>query len=66
MGGHTGSEYLDITETLDTDASSWVTSGAKLPRPMNGLRAANIDGRVLIFGNYKYLIHQTPDIKGRK
>ena len=51
-GGYTGSDYLDSTETLATDASSWVTSGAKLPRPMHGLRAANIDDLVLIFGNY--------------
>merc|ERR1711971_1040605 len=53
-GGYyfSGSDFLDTTETLDTDASSWVTSGAKLPRPMYGLRAANIDDRVLIFGGY--------------
>ena len=50
-GGY-GSDNLDTTETLDTDKSSWVASGAKLPRPMSGLRAANIDGRVLIFGNH--------------
>ena len=48
----TGGAFLDTTETLATDASSWVTSTAKLPRPMSGLRAANIDDRVLIFGNY--------------
>jgi len=58
-GGHTGSVYLDSTETLATDASSWVTSTAKLPRPMDGLRAANIDDRVLIFGNKTLLFtHQ--------
>ena len=50
-GGY-GSDNLDTTETLDTGASSWVTSGSKLPRPMQGLRAVNIDDRVLIFGNY--------------
>ena len=44
--------YLDSTEIMiDTDQGSWVSSGAKLPRPMDGLRAANIDGRVLFFGN---------------
>ena len=42
--------YLDSTETLTTDASSWVTTEAKLPVPIRGLRAANIDDRVLIFG----------------
>ena len=50
-GGYDGNDYIDNTETLDTDASSWVTSGAKLPQPMSGLRAANINDRVLIFGD---------------
>ena len=50
-----GSDRTDTTETLATDGSSWVTSEAKLPRPMRGLRAANIDDRVLIFGNYTLL-----------
>ena len=45
-----GSWTLDSTETFDSDLGNWVTSGAKMPRPMDGLRAANIDGRVLIFG----------------
>ena len=63
-GGFSGSEYLDSTETLDSDASSWVTSTAKLPQPMDGLRAANIDDRVLIFGRLLYFIHHTQDIKG--
>ena len=58
MGGYTGSDELDSTETLDNDASSWVTSGAKLPRPMKGLRAANIDDRVLIFGMNSLFITQ--------
>merc|ERR1712154_556575 len=53
-GGRTVSEPLDSTETLDIDASNWVTSRAKLPQPMDGLRAANIDDRVLIFGGYYY------------
>ena len=52
-GGWSQSEFdrLDTTETYDSNASSWVSSGAKLPRPMGGLRAANIDDRVLIFGD---------------
>ena len=62
IGGFDGSEYLDTTETLDADASSWVTSKAKLPRPMSTLRAANIDDRVLLFGNYILFIN--PDITG--
>ena len=40
--------YLDSVETLGH--FGWITSKAKLPRPMAYLRAANIDGRVLIFG----------------
>ena len=51
-GGWTGSDNLDSTETLASDEGSWATSGAKLPRPMRGLRAASIDDRVLIFGDY--------------
>ena len=46
-----GSWTLDSTETFDSDLGNWVTSGAKMPRPMDGLRAANTDGRVLFFGN---------------
>ena len=55
-GGTTGgnrNDELVSTETYVSDASSWVTSTAKLPRPMMGLRVANIDGRVLIFGKIK-------------
>ena len=57
-GGWPGSDILESTETLVSDASSWVTSGAKLPRPMRGLRAANIDDRVLIFGINSFFITQ--------
>ena len=57
MGGNTErSVTLDSTETYDTDGGGWVTSGAKLPQPMYGLRATNIDDRVLIFGNYTFFI----------
>ena len=57
-GGY-GSNLLDSMETLATDGGSWVTSGAKLPRPMSTLGAANIDDRVLIFGNYTlFITHQ--------
>ena len=55
MGGASGDSSigvnLDTSEVYDSDLGSWVTSGAKLPQPMNMLRATNIDGRVLIFGN---------------
>ena len=46
-----GGSRLDSTETYDPMMGSWAASGAKLPRPMSGLRAANINDRVLIFGN---------------
>ena len=49
-GLDTSRNMLDSTETYD--GNGWVTSEAKLPRPMDEMRAANIDGRVLIFGNY--------------
>ena len=61
-GGSTGSEDLDTTETFATDEDTWATAGARLPRPMHGLRAATIDDRIRIFGNYT--IHHTPDITG--
>ena len=59
-GGYTGdSDSLDSTETFDGEVGSWAISGAKLPRKMSGLRAANIDNRVLIFGNYpSFITHQ--------
>ena len=44
-------EYGHTTETYDPMMGSWAASGAKLPRPMYGLRAANINDRLLIFGN---------------
>ena len=43
--------HLDTTETYDPLLGSWVVSGASLPQPMEKLRAANINDRVLIFGN---------------
>ena len=42
---------LDSTETFDPLLGSWTASGAKLPKPMEHHRVANINGRVLIFGN---------------
>ena len=42
---------VDTTETFNSIVGCWTASGAKLPRPMDGLRAANINDRVLIFGN---------------
>ena len=60
-GGYTGSSdaTFDTTETFASDEDSWVTTAAKLPRPMRGLRAATFDDRVLIFGNYiLFITHQ--------
>ncbi len=48
-GGYDGS-YLDSTEIFDPSLRSW-RAGAALPSPMSGLRATNIDNRVLLFGN---------------
>ena len=42
-----GLHYLDSTEIFDPLVGSW-TAGAKLPRPMRGIRAEN----VLLFGKY--------------
>ena len=39
---------MDTVETLGS--SGWILSEAKLPWPRQELRAANINGRVLIFG----------------
>ena len=41
--------YLDSTEISDPNVGKW-RAGATLPRPMFGLKAANIDNQVLIFG----------------
>ena len=47
----TGGERSTTTETFDPSVGSWVISGAILPRPLYEARAANINGRLLIFGN---------------
>ena len=64
-GGRTGSDYTDTTETFAGDEDTWTTAGARLPRPMDGLRAATIDDRVLIFGNYTISISITHHIYHR-
>ena len=48
MGGM-GSGFLDSTETFDPMVGSWAAS-AKLPQAIIGIRATNINDRVLIFG----------------
>ena len=60
-GGKGGSGSLDSTEVYDPSVGSWVMTEAKLPRPRNGLRALNIDDRVLIFGRFlSVLTHINP------
>ena len=45
---------IDLTETFDPLVGSWTVSEAKLPKPMWGLRAENINGHLLIFGRAVY------------
>ena len=54
-GGFAGSLFLDSTEVFDPSLGSWVIT-AKLPQPLEGLRATNINNRVLIFGIYRHHI----------
>ena len=63
-GGTTGSAltYTDSTEILDPELGSW-RAAAALPITMSSVRAANIDGRVLIFGISTYYNKRTV-IKG--
>ena len=49
-GGWTGSISLDSTELYDPSLGSWTVAGARLPSAGYGLRAANIDNRILVFG----------------
>ena len=48
--GLDGSQSLDSTEVYNPSVGGWAITGAKLPIPMFGLKAINIDDRVLIFG----------------
>ena len=45
---------LDSTELYDPRVGIWKTIEAKLPLPTMGLRAVNIDDRILVFGNTLY------------
>ena len=56
MIGGTGGLNLDLidfdtSEVYDSDLGRWASSEAKLPHPTSALKATNIDGHVLIFGN---------------
>ena len=48
-GGSATNGITDSTEIFDTSLNEW-RAGAALPGPRNGPAAANIDGRVLVFG----------------
>ena len=48
--------HLDSVEKYDPIMGSWTTTAAKLPKPTEGLRATNIDDRVLIFGIGMHLV----------
>ena len=50
-GGYTKTDYIDSTELYDPSISTW-TYGARLPSRRDGLRAANINNRVLVFGKF--------------
>ena len=49
-GGYDGDDELSSTELLVETATIWTFSG-QLPIPRDGLRGANIDGRILMTGN---------------
>ena len=53
-GGLRDDLILDSTELYDPNLGSWVVAEARLPTPGYGLRAANINDRILIFGDYIY------------
>ena len=61
-GGQDGSVLLDSTELYDTNVGSWVVAGAKLPIPMWGFKAVNIEDRVLIFGRNTFFSFKHPHI----
>ena len=51
-----GSNLIDSTEIYNTLVmGSWNIAQAALPRPMNGLRATNIDNMVLIFVKMNFI-----------
>ncbi len=52
-GGYDGPNLLDSTEIFDPSLRSWRAKAA-LPSPREGLKATNIDNRVLLFGNENF------------
>ena len=45
--------YLDSTELYDPRVRGWKLTEAKLPSKTMGLRASNIDERILFFGKIR-------------
>merc|ERR1711860_184909 len=56
IGGYNGNNFLDTTEILRPGSDWEVITSARLPRPMNGVRAITVDNRVLIFGGRDTLV----------
>ena len=50
-GGWTGRDWRSSTELLVETDSAWVLAG-NLPTPRAGLRAVNIDQKILVTGEY--------------
>ena len=54
-GQNVNNQYLDSTELYDPQGRSWELVAAKLPLGIMGLRATNIDERLLFFGKSQNL-----------
>ena len=50
VSGGTDGYTLDSTELYDPSLGRWAVAGSRLPGARYGLRAANIDDRILLFG----------------
>ena len=55
IGGDHNQHTLDSMETYDPAVGQWVIVGA-LPKPLESLKAINIDGRILLFGKITTLL----------
>ena len=55
VGGDWNQKSLDSIEVYEPAAGHWVMYGA-LPKPLESLKAVNIDGRILLFGKKTTLL----------
>ena len=55
-GGWDGSDELDSTEILEDKNWSYWRMTAPLPSARDGLRAASIDNKILVFGRNIFII----------